>query len=1005
MTEYAAGCRPKLAELLECLGLDVTYTRARGAYLYRAGPAGQEIPVLDLVGGFGAGLLGHNNPELREVLKSALDAEVPFLAQSAVRREAGRLAERLNGALPTRRPYVCHLTNSGAEAVEAALKHAYKVRFDRIRRQFDRVSRQVERFHATAERECPDCEIPGTAVDLGAYRDDVDEHNLMELERFQHGPVALAFKGAFHGKTAGALKLTFNRTYREGFEGLSAIETEFIDFADVERLEAIVHDHRIEFLVPHVRDGRIVLERESASRVIALCLEIVQGEGGVRIVPDAVLASLAAQHERLDVPYLVDEIQTGCGRTGSFVAFGAGPLAAIDPEYVTLSKALGGGLVKVGATLIRDDVYDPDFGILHTSTFAEDELGCLVAGHVVEMLTRDGGRLMSEVAEKGEYLLRALEGLRERFPRVLRDVRGRGLMAAVEFADMDDRSPFFRFGSRQGFLSLLIASYLLHRRGIRILAPLSTLLKGNPGKKRHAALRVQPPVDVTRAEIDDLVDALAEVCRIVERNNEGMLVAHLLDLPLTDRERRDPPTFRPARRTARRVEFDARIGFVMHPSHVDQVLGFYFPSLLGRVDPARLEAWWSRLSRFLEPDVVHTDYTACGGFVVETNVVAIPYLPRDLVAAHRAEGAPGGPSRAEAIRLQEIRDRIQDAVTVARELGDDHVPTSVVGLGGYTSIVTDRGTTVNDFETPVTTGNAYTAGLMIQGIREAASRRGLHLGGTTAAVVGAGGNIGSVLAVMLSSMTGTLRLVGSCEPGSLHRLGATRRDCLRHLALRIRADVLEGCTLDEVRPGGVADGLLDRVLLPALREGSPLGERIGRWLHGPQEGADELVALLEAEMDRRDAEGPPLISLHQSMEAVRGCGVVTVATSSPQGRLVSPELVSPGAVVACASIPSNLSAAFRDHLDAYTVFDGGHARLPEGQGIDFFGLPHGLAFGCLSETLLLGFEGNSRSFALGPITVEQVEETLCMAERWGFTLGDLKLNESAHSGPRHVRAA
>jgi acetylornithine/succinyldiaminopimelate/putrescine aminotransferase len=323
---------------LESLGLNVAFTKGQGAYLYLENDDGNEIRVLDLVGGFGAGLLGHNNRELKDLLKSQLDADVPFLAQSSDRREAGRLAEKLNLILPTQQKYLCHLTNSGAEAVEAALKHAYKVRFDSLRRQFDSIAREIEQFYQNTERDHPDIEIPGQGRDLGKFRDDLDEHNLAQFELFQKSPVVLAFKGSFHGKTTSALKVTFNKTYREGFEGLSALRPEFIDFADVERLDEIQRAFQVEFLVPRVEDGRIVVENLSASRIVALCLEIIQGEGGIRPVPEEVLQELAAQHDRLGLPYLIDEIQTGCGRTGSFVAYGAGPLREIDPEYPPLQK-------------------------------------------------------------------------------------------------------------------------------------------------------------------------------------------------------------------------------------------------------------------------------------------------------------------------------------------------------------------------------------------------------------------------------------------------------------------------------------------------------------------------------------------------------------------------------------------------------------------------------------------------------------------------------------------
>lgn len=1003
MTEYAAYCRPKLADLLGSLGLDVTFTRARGVHLYRDNGDRTETEVLDLVGGFGAGLFGHNNPELKALLKAQLDADVPFLAQSSDRREAGRLGARLSELLSTERKYVCHLTNSGAEAIEAALKHAYKVRFDKLRRQLDRVSREIERFFHETERDFPDIEIPGSERDLGKFRDDLDEQNLAQFELFQRSPVVLALKGSFHGKTTSALKVTFNKTYREGFEGLSAVRPVFVGYEDVGRLEEFQLEHRVEFVIPRVEDGRIVVERVQSTRVIAFCLEIIQGEGGIQVVPDDVLATLAAQHAKLDIPYLVDEIQTGCGRTGSFVAYASSPLSAIDPEYVTLSKALGGGLVKIAATLIRDDVYDENFGILHTSTFGEDEIGCAVANRVLEVLTRDDGRFMRGVREKGAYLLAKLDALRVKYPDVIRDVRGRGLMIGIEFTDLDDKGPLFRYGVRQGFLSLIVASYLLHHHRIRLLAPLTTLMKGNPGKRRLSVLRVQPAADISRAEMDRALAALDEVCRVISSNNEGLLVGHLVGVPPSQEERRDPSVVAVAHpQSERRVDFDARVGFIVHPAHVDQIIDFYFPTLHGRVDRAKFAEWWSRMARFLEPDVIHTDYVSSDGFVVETNIVSVPYLPGYLIDTYGRVRLAPEPRRADRLRLREVQDKIQDAVTTAKELGDDHIPTSMVGLGAYTSIVTDRGTTVNDFEVPITTGNAYTAGLMVQGILRAAELRSLVLPRARGAVVGAAGNIGSVLAALLSEHVGGLKLVGRAAGGGLDRLRRTRLQCLLYLVRKARAQMAESGSLDAIRVGGVGNHVLQDIVLPALRAngGAPAWKRAAEWFRGKEEEVPELGRLLEDAIDRHGGiEHNEYISIHTRVDAVRDCDVVTIATNSPEGRLITPELVRPGSVVSCASVPSNLSDAFRDHLNEYLVFDGGYARLPEGGAIECVGLPeNGMAPGCLSETILLGFEGRNSSFARGAISPEQVDQTLDMAGRYGFSLGEFKLNGSGYRG-------
>lgn len=918
---YATWCRPKLADLLGAVALDVEYTRASGAYLYRE-VAGQEVAVLDMVGGFGAGLFGHNHPVLKAAMHRLLDADTPFLAQCASRGSAGRLAQRLNALLPGDASYLTHFTNDGAGAVEAVLKHAYKVRFDALRRTFEQVSRDVEAFHNAHESRADELQVPG-GLEWGRFRDELDEYNIAELERFQHRPVVLALKGAFHGKTTGALKLTFNKAYREGFEGLSAIHTQFLDPSDLLRVEEIVAGHPIRFRLPVLCGRTVEIEERSANAVILLALEVIQGEGGMRPVPEEALRAVASARTRIDLPCLIDEIQTGCGRTGSFVAFADSPLTGTEPEYVTLSKALGGGLVKLGAALIREDIYDHDFGILHTSTFAEDELSSGVAHCALDLLTANDGAMMRGVAVTGDYLLRGLRSLATRFPGVVRDVRGRGLMIGVEFTDLHEASPFFRFGIRQGFLSLVVASYLLHHHQVRILAPLTTLLKGNPGKKRQAILRLQPAAVISRAECDRVLAGLAEVFKIIAHNNESVLVGHLVGATPDAATRRNPPIIaveRPMR--ARRDDFDARIGFVLHPAQPSQLIDYYLPSMRDRVDPSRFTEWWNRMARFLEPDVVHTDYITANGFTVEASIIATPFLPGPMMEACQRCSNRSVASRDDWRRLEEMQDKIQDAVTFARELGDDHIPTTMVGLGAFTSIITDQGRSINDFEVPITTGNAYTAGLMVEGIAHAAELRGLRLEECTAAVVGAAGNIGSVLAAMLAGRVAALRLIGREGVDSVRRLELARAACI--------------------------------------------------------------------------AEAPNAagrITIHTTLDAVGDADIVTVATSSAESRLIGPDIVKLGAIVSCASVPSNLSGAFHDRLDDFVVFDGGFARLPGGQEVDCVGFPGGgLAFGCFSETVLLGLAGHDRSFARGAITPGQVRTALRLAAEQGFVLGELKLD-------------
>ena len=123
---FSRYLRPRLAELLGAIGLDVAYHRAEGDRMWFRDAGGEEVCVLDMLGGFGAGLYGHNHPALVATARSVLDAHRPMLAQASVRPLAALLAERLSllvGGI-TGRDYVVTLASSGAEAVEAAAKHA-----------------------------------------------------------------------------------------------------------------------------------------------------------------------------------------------------------------------------------------------------------------------------------------------------------------------------------------------------------------------------------------------------------------------------------------------------------------------------------------------------------------------------------------------------------------------------------------------------------------------------------------------------------------------------------------------------------------------------------------------------------------------------------------------------------------------------------------------------------------------------------------------------------------
>lgn len=993
---YHKYCKPKLAEMLNSLKLDYTYIKAKGNYVYFLDESNNEVPVLDLVGGFGATFLGHNNPTLKETFKKCLENDTPMFVQSALRPAAYGLAQKLNELLAAKANYYCHFSNSGAESVEAAFKHAYKNRLEEIQRKYEEITRGLHDIYHFIENEKINVILPDGVKELFKFRDDIDEYNLAQYEKFQSHPVFCAFKGSFHGKTTSALKVTFNKTFREGFEGLSAINTIFIDLDRPERLKEISKENEISFLIPVLEGNKLILKNHSMTTVVAMVLEIILGEGGVKPVPDETLRKLAEIHDQVNIPFIVDEIQTGCGRVGSIFGYTETPLAAVEPEYILLSKILGGGMTKIGVTMINEKVYDPDFGILHTSTFAEDEVSCTIALKTLEMITGNNNFLLNEAKTKGEYLRGRLSKLKEKFPKIVKEVRGRGLITGIEFCDLSDYSPLFRYAGRQGFISLLVTSYILKHHRIRILAPLTTLFKGNPGKKRESVLRIQPSVFITNDETDKLVYALEETFNIIDSNNEFCLLAHLLGINISEHDRKEPKKILvcfPELKSE--FEFDARIGFIVHITEIKHLTDYYLPSFKEYAfDKNKLLAWWNKLCRFLEPDVMHKTYIEFDGFVVEANFVFVPYFPKYMIKTYSNAKIQSNENVFSKKYLLEMQDKIMDAAILARDLGDEHIPTSMVGLGAYTSIVTENGATMNDYEIPITTGNAYTTALMGQGIIKAAEIINLDINEANIAVVGASGNIGSILCALLSFYCKKITLIGSERDQSEDRLRNTILFCLKTILIEIKEHFQTPEKGNAIDLHGIAKDIYDKMISPYLNK-----KNIEEKIHiliidilSPETKITSEHAIILN--DIINEKFPDQYFMIGKIGNIKDCRVVAIATNSPE-TLINPETVQEGAIICCASVPSNLDETFKDHLDKYFVFDGGFAKLPQGNVIDFVGMPkNGMTYGCLGETLLMAFSGQNTSFAKGDLTIKQVMKTIELADTFKFEIGEFRLGDT-----------
>lgn len=971
---YRSWVKPKLADLLAASKLDVSYVRADGNYLSDASGA----EYLDMAGGFGAALFGHNHPDLQRALIEAITARVPVQAQGSMRVQAGRLAARLNGLIGGTAGYCTVFTNSGAESVEAALKHAYMVHIDHVQRLLDRVTRRAKDERVRFKDAAGDtATLPDGARTMSELCTWLDAQNRAVLDACVSQPVVVTLEGSFHGKSSAALKVTHNERFRIPFQGLSAIVAHFIDPTRPDQLRAAVEHSRLYLRYPSISDGQVSVRAMPVDRAFAFIIEPIQGEGGIHVVPDDSMAVFAKLHSELKVPFIVDEIQTGCGRTGSIFHFQQTPLAAIEPEYVALSKALGGGMVKIGATLINKSVYNEDFGLLHSSTFAEDDLACHVASASLDLLTRNDGRLLGRVAELGDYLRVELEGLRRRHPASVAEVRGKGLMLGLQLKLPRDCSRLLAEAGRQGMLPFLVASYVHHHHRIRLMPPLGCALTATHGSARPPTLRLQPPLTVTRREVDRLIVALDEVLTIIERNNEYCFLSHLWGHDVPVAERRDPRAFVPrSQQSTNDEQPDVRVGFVLHPTSIEQIVSYFMPSLdhYGW-DRSEVERWWHAVARFLDPVLVHTARIRSRGCEVDADLVLVPNLPSSMIATT--------PSR-----RAEVADKVAAAVRLASRPNDDKTATSIVGLGGYTSIVTGCGRSLPDRDIPVTTGNAYTAGLVLEAVQRAATERGVEMTTCTVAVVGACGNIGMVLAEALAPRVGRMLLIGRANESGRLRLIHARRACIKEILRVLRRKRRDSCRRNV--PMGALARQVQSGLGGTMREWKHVDparyrrDRKGAIRNGPR--PDESSAL-ETEFATRYTA----ISVSCDINSVREADIVVVATSSPDPELIRPGMLKRGAILCCASVPANVSEDVADERPDCLVFAGGLARLPEDSRIDFIGFPTGgLSFACLAETLILGLAGAKRSFGMGRLRVAELEKVVTLAQRYGFTLGPLQ---------------
>ncbi len=346
---------------------------------------------IDCTTGVGVAILGHAHPALVAAVSNQA-AKMMTCYEPFANAERGLLEQKLASLFKGGRVFLC---NSGTEAIEAAIK----------------------------------------------------------LSRKKTGRKGfVAAMNAFHGRSSGALSLTFKEKYRAPFEPLlgPVVRTRF---NDIEHLKASV-----------------------TSETAAVFLEVIQGEGGVRPAKQEYLKAARDICTDKGALLVLDEVQTGVGRTGKFFAY---EHFSVQPDIVCLAKGLGGG-VPIGATIATEETAAAFAQLEHGTTFGGNPLACAAANAVLDTIEQQ--HLLQKVADDGAYFMQKLQSLSSKSE--FREARGMGLLLAVEL----------KVPSKEPLEALAKAGVLALPAGEQVV-------------------RFLPPYIIPRSSIDTVVETVSQVIK------------------------------------------------------------------------------------------------------------------------------------------------------------------------------------------------------------------------------------------------------------------------------------------------------------------------------------------------------------------------------------------------------------------------------------------------------------------------------------------------------------
>ena len=373
----------------------ISFKKGKGSFLYSS----KGIRYLDFVQGIAVNSLGHSNPDLNKALLSQ-SKKVWHVSNAFEIPESERLAKRLTKN--TFADYVI-FQNSGAEAIEAAIKVARKFFYSKNKPFKNRI---------------------------------------------------LCIKNSFHGRTLAAIHASGSKKMTEGF-GPKIPGFDHFKFGD--------HN---------------ALKKSITKKTAAIMIEPILGEGGIKVIPSWCLKELRKICDQKRILLIIDEVQSGIGRSGKFFAF---EYSGIKPDIVPIAKGIGGGF-PLGAVLMNKKVAKVMTPGSHGSTFGGNPLAMQIGNAVLDQILKK--KFLKKVQKTSKYFLNSLKKIQKDYPKIIKEVRGLGLLIGIQL--YSDQSLFIKKLEQNKLLTIRAAENVV---------------------------RILPPLNVKKSELDMSLKIIKKVCQ------------------------------------------------------------------------------------------------------------------------------------------------------------------------------------------------------------------------------------------------------------------------------------------------------------------------------------------------------------------------------------------------------------------------------------------------------------------------------------------------------------